>query len=366
VVALPSTDVPPLSEAFELHFLPPELLADDPTIESETKELMEQWAYSADFEVLPSDEEDQLQADVHLEGRPVGELTLGFDTADPQHIRITDIHVSPHADAADEDVKGLEWVCGNSSWIKVWFESGHTIADGQIFEIQHRDEPFLAYRWVDLSHYKVDCEKFWTGKFPDDAAAKIGNEASLFCWVKNEWTNPDNALTPAGGWLACDDGAMEIADFIHLDDTVDPPVLCLVHVKGANSKKETRGISVSSYEVVTGQAIKNLRFLDRLHLAGGLAQGLHKKIGQLVWHNQALNGRDEMVTALEQLQQKGSYRRKVVVLQPHVTKSKLEQVRKNPDHKDRGRLRQLDTLLLGAQASCHDLSADFAVFADAC
>jgi hypothetical protein len=365
VVASRSTEVPALSEAFELLVLPPELLADDPTVVPVTKELMERWAYAANYEVLPSDEEGQLQAEVHLEGRPVGRLTLGFDTADPQHVRITETQVSPHADAADEDVNGLKWVCGHSDWIKIWFESGHAIADGQIFEIQHRDEPFLAYCWVDLSQYDVDREKFWTGKFPADAAARIGHEASLFCWVKNEWTNPHNALTPAGGWLACDDGAMEIADFIHLDDTLDPPVLCLVHVKAAKSEKKTRGISVSSYEVVTSQAVKNLRFLDRLHLAGGLAQGLDKKIGQLVWYNQAAKSRDEMVTALEQLQQKGSYRRKVVVLQPHVTQSKLEQVRKNPKHKDRGRLRQLDTLLLGAQASCHDLSADFAVFADA-
>ena len=60
-------------------------------------------------------------------------------------------------------------------------------------------------------------------------------------------------------WLACDDGAMEIADFI-LFEAGPPGLIEVIHVKGAHSSSPNRGISVSAYEVVVGQAVKNLRF----------------------------------------------------------------------------------------------------------
>jgi hypothetical protein len=154
---------------------------------------------------------------------------------------------------------------------------------------------------------------------------------------------------------------MEIADFVHLDDQADPPIITLIHVKGAKSESPKRKISVSGYEVVTGQAVKNLRFLDRLNLGPGLEAGLDHKIGKLVWHNREPTTREEMVARLGEL---GHYRKSVVVLQPHVTQSRLNAVRKDDKHEDVGRLRQLDTLLLSAQASIQSLGAELIVLSD--
>ena len=362
VIATESEEAPPLEEAFEFHFVPPELLADSPDVEPESKVMMERWAYYADFEITTISDQS-IHADVTLEGSPLASIVIELDTSNPSRVKIVNVDITPSDSASQEDIKELDDVCRKLSWFKVWYESGHTIANGAVFEIRHRDEPFNDFKWVDLTGYNAKKEKFWTGAFPEDAAEKIGTDDSLFSWVKNNWSNPGDSITAASGWLACDDRSMEMADFIHLDDTSEPPVLSLIHVKGANSKEATRGISVSAHEIVVGQAIKNLRYLDQANISEGLRAGLEHKIGKLVWHNRQLSTRDEMLNALSKIG--ASYERLIVVLQPHVTKSKLQEVRGKTSHRDYGRIRQLDTLLHGAQAACRDLGAKFMVVSEA-
>ena len=218
--------------------------------------------------------------------------------------------------------------------------------------MRHRDIPFRGFQWVDFSSYDVICEK-------PDPLAKIGNQSSLFCWTKNVWPQPVSGDSAPGGWLACDDGAMEIADFIHLDDKSSPPTLTLIHVKAAASKSPTRQVSVARYEVVACQDVKNLRYLDRLHIEQGLANGLEHKIGSLVWHDRSANTRKQMLAALKVLGT--NYRRRVVIVQPHVRETSWKAAQSNPAGSDAARLRQLDTLLLSAEASYHALGAELVV-----
>ena len=105
------------------------------------------------------------------------------------------------------------------------------------------------------------------GKKFDVAGIGDARDKSLFGLVVRHWPNLEERGEQTG-WLVCDDGAMESADFIHLDEASEVPELTLIHVKGSGSKVEERGISVSDYEVVVGQAVKNLRHLDRVHLKG--------------------------------------------------------------------------------------------------
>ena len=258
-----------------------------------------------------------------MDGVTLGTLTLVFDTSDAANVRVESSEVTPDPacpEEYEEYLEELETISLNTRWIKVWYESGHTLTDGAIFEIRHRDQPFDQFRWADFTDYKVKTEKFWSGSFPENALELIGKQKSLFCWVKNNWPMPGDPYSGIPGWLACDDGAGEISDFIHLDVGGEVPVLTLIHVKGAKSDAATRGISVSSYEVVIGQAVKNARFLDRLNMDEGLEAGLKTKIGKLVWFNGEPSTREEM---LEKLGKIGtSYKRVVVVLQPHVRKSK--------------------------------------------
>jgi len=89
----------------------------------------------------------------------------------------------------------------------------------------------------------------------------------------------------------------------------EEPVLTLIHVKGSGSNSDGREISVANYEVVTGQAVKNLRKLDHRILESGLEEGIGN------------GGQNET------------------------------------------RLKQLDTLLHGAKQACNGLQAEFWVIA---
>ena len=367
-LAIAAIQPPKLADACEVQFLPPELAAAEIDLDDETREKLQRWADRSVLEIEET-EGDSLDALVTLDGVKLGKLKLHFDTSDVTNVKI-EAELAPDPDCPveyGEYQEELEEVSQNERWIKVWYESGHTLADGAIFEIRHRDLPFTEFHWADLANYKAKVEKFWSGPYPDQALELIGTQGSLFCWTKNHWPIPVAPYIGAsGGWLACDDGAMEIADFIHLDTGTAVPVLTLIHVKGAKSEKPARGISVASYEIVVGQAVKNARFLDRLHLDVGLRAGLEKRIGELVWFDRQPSTREAMLEAIDGIG--SSYRRMVVIFQPHVTQSRLAEVRKaiseEKDHRDRGRLRQLDTLLLGARASCQSLGAGLWVLAD--
>lgn len=181
-----------------------------------------------------------------------------------------------------------------------------------------------------------------------------GKEKSLFCWVQQNWPFGDK-----GGWLACDDGAGELADFVHIDDNLAVPMVSLIHVKGSGSKTANRGISVSDYEVVTGQAVKNLRHVDRDLLAEGLEKGIGKKISKLVWHDRKASTRSKFLTILKKIG--ANHTRQVIIIQPRVTKVRHDAARAKPTSVDATRLRQLDTLLIGADLSCRALNAGFKV-----
>jgi hypothetical protein len=161
---------------------------------------------------------------------------------------------------------------------------------------------------------------------------------------------------------------MESADFIHFDDQTDPPRLSLIHVKGSGSAAANRGISVSDYEIVVGQAVKNLRYLDRTNIADKLAEGEGKQIGTAVWRNSARQkNRKDVLRVLKQV---GSNLDKAVyVFQPRVKKSAVETIAARMqagrlDHSDVRRSQQLDTLLLAARAECFGLGAEFHVIGE--
>ena len=91
---------------------------------------------------------------------------------------IVDNLLESHAktDDTEELLENAVAVCRRSNWVKIWCESGHTIAEGHVFEIRHRDMPFQDFSWVDFSEYDVTKEK------PSRLELNvIGEEDSLFC-----------------------------------------------------------------------------------------------------------------------------------------------------------------------------------------
>jgi hypothetical protein len=367
VLASPTTKAPDLTEAFSIEFLPPELLARYAGVDQDTLYKMEQWAFRSDLEIRKI-RDNTMEIAVAMDSISLGTVSLTFDASDATDVKIeSEVSLDPacpywYTNYQEE----LEEVSENAHWIRLWYESGQTLADGTIFEVRYPDQPFFKFHWADFTDYDVKTEKFWRGSLPDNLLDLMGTGGSLFCWVKNEWPMPGAPYSAAPGWLACDDGAMEIADFIHVDVGAQIPVLTLIHVKGANSDSAVRSVSISSYRGITGQAVKNARFLDRLHLDVGLRAGLEKQIGELVWFDGQASTREAMLDAIAEIGT--SYRRMVVLLQPQVTKSRLDQIRNPPTQgradSDTRSVRQLDTLLLSAQASCRSIGAELWVVAD--
>jgi len=80
-----------------------------------------------------------------------------------------------------------------------------------------------------------------------DAIGDDGDR-SLFAWVVERC---------ATGWLVCDDGAGEVADFLHLVDGT----LTAIHVKGAHNASPDRHVAATAFQEVVAQAVKSLRLL---------------------------------------------------------------------------------------------------------
>ncbi len=349
-----------LRKAYEILLLPPELMGDVDELADEDKRVMERWAYSSRIDVK-SGHQGHLIVAVHLAGRWLADLRLGFDFEDPASVKV-EAKIVAEADRADKLLlEELEGVLERSRWLHVWFHTGETLVDGQLCIQQYLELPFDGYQWEDFSDVDVKTEKFWAGRFPDDPIAAIDAGRSLFSWVKSNWP-ATNRLAGSGGWLACDDGSMEIADFVHLDTNAKPPVLSLIHVEAARSRAADRGLSVASYQIVVSQALRNLRYFHRETASESFLAGLEKEISSLVWYDGEPSDRASMARALEEVA--GNYRRQVVVIQPQVTRRRLEATRKNPKHRDHPALRQLDTLFLATAESCRQLQASFTVVAD--
>jgi hypothetical protein len=353
ILVVEATNIDELADAFDVNLQPPELLSDDPTIDAEEREEMERWALRARFEIESTAGSD-FAASVFLDDSKLGTLNFSVDLSETHRVR-WQVVGEPSSLATGENFEQAKKHCGKVHWLTIRYDSGHSISDGTVFLARFRDTPFQGFRWATLEGINVKQEK-------PNPLSSVGSQSSLFDWVQRHWPNIDGSNALPGGWLACDDGAMELADFIHLDESTSPPTLTHIHVKAAHNASPARQISVSPYEIVVAQAVKNLRHFDRSLLAEGLASGLHHQVGKLVWNDRELTTRIEMIAALEAL---GSdYQRQLVVLQPHVTKTRYDQARLDSANIERRRLQQLDTLLLAADADAHSLGARFLVIAE--
>jgi len=265
-VALASKALDRLGSAYEMAVIPPQLLAEDPTIDPADLQELEHWSENTTFHIEESTG-NEIRSVVQFGGEELGTVT--FRLVGRKRGRFG---VEAEFERGNDRLEALLNHCRREHWLRVWFDSGHTFNGDSIFQVRFRDYPFENFLWHDFAGYEVTREKPGDPIDPD----AIGLSNSLFCWTLHSWP-----LDGGAGWLVCDDGAMELADFIHLDRDM----LTMIHAKGSNSNDQTRQISVSSYEVVASQAIKCLRWLDQTQLHDGLVRGMRRKIGRAVWHN---------------------------------------------------------------------------------
>ncbi|GGB30441.1 MULTISPECIES: hypothetical protein [Rhodobacterales] len=357
-----------IEQPYDLAFIVPEQVHDGDG-EADEGELrwLQQFGDAARFEVTAVAGSANFEADVYWATDRLGRLAYDFEQSTGADIRLK-IRQVDGFNNNDRDPEILT-ICRDPGNLTVYFDTGHTYSRGHFYEARFRDARFSDWQWVSMAHDETD---FWQEKPLDGkrfAVENTGNaeDKSLFGMVARHWPNLAER-GPQTGWLVCDDGAMESADFIHIDDASNPPELTLIHVKGSGSDKNNRGLSVSDYEVVVGQAIKNLRHIDRGLLREKLGANADGVLENAVWHNgQRQENRGALLAMLDGLG--SNMKTTVVVFQPRARRSVFNSIRGRMDDGDMNRsdvrrMQQLDALLLGARADCFSLGAEFRVIAD--
>ena len=384
-----------VADPYDLVIQPPELLSQDTEQEPESLNKIEEWSYNAHFDLKDDSSSTCIGAEINYRGDQIGELTINLNTSDPLNVEIDSVSTEltvdefpnrlrdttgeeadtdgtsaqDNGEVSQEPLSELEALCKDPQKFKIYFDTGHTLSDGSLYKARFRDQPFKNFLWIEFDdEYDITKEK------PDDFPSGGDRvewddkpDLSLFKWIRENWPPNDEPWSGTNsapsGWLACDDGGTEVADFVHLTTETEDPVLSLIHAKGAGSDSDKREISVANYEKVTGQAVKQLRNLDHETLGSNLNEAIGNKIGDYVWKNGEYADRAEMVDVLENLS--SDYERRVVVVQPHVQKNHFDRLRGENGSQDSKRLKQLYTLLLGAENACNSLGAEFYVISSA-
>jgi hypothetical protein len=368
ILAAPVIDVKGVEQPYDIAFIVPEQVDDgnEADVDGESRWL-QQFGDAARFEIDATAGSPNFEVDVFWANAKLGRLAFEFERTSRSDVRLKSRKVDGFG--GNEIEKALLKICETPDNLTIYFDTGHTYSRGLFYETRFRDARFEDWEWVRMDRDKTifKNEKPLIGR--RFAVENIGNadDKSLFGLVARHWPNMD-ARGKQTGWLVCDDGAMESADFIHLDETRDPPEITLIHVKGSGSGEAKRDLSVSDYEVVVGQAVKNLRHIDRGLLGDKLAANAAGVLKDAVWHNgERQKDRKALLHVLKRLG--SNLKTKVVVFQPRVRRSVFNEIRKKmaggmqADAQIR-RMQQLDALLLGARADCFSLGAGFAVMAD--
>jgi hypothetical protein len=351
VLAKDAGSIDAATDPYELAIVPPELLT-DVEIDPAERDLAINWAYQSSFDITASDGPN-LTAKVRLDGNYIGTVSLTFTVASRKIV--AEATWSDEQMGFEADRVACAEIMGKPDHLRIYYD-GATLADGFLFNPAYQDRKF-TWDFRDFAGYSVEDEKPkpWGGRSLADVIAKEKSDGtpdeSLFAYVVEK-------LCPTG-WLASDDGAMEFADFVHIDPAVQR--VTLIHVKGSGSANVSRQVSVANYEVVVGQAVKNIRHLNRTTLEEVLRNGVNKKIAGAVWRDGVRQAdRDGIIAAAAAL--RPDHSRTVIVLQPQLTERERDACYADPPPSDTRRLdrmRQLDTLMLSARLSCGAVGADF-------
>lgn len=279
--------------------------------------------------------------DVGLRGQIGGTLECSVSLPDAKLRLAFGFHGKPSDPALVRPVlEALEF----TELLTVYYESGHALTGDAVWSSTLAKSAFPEWEWRDFDHYDVTTEKPGSGQ-PDDVHALTGSpgERSLFSWA---------AATFSSGYLTCDDGSGEVADFVHLDHD---ETLSLVHIKAASSSSSRRRIAVQRFEVVVGQAVKNAVYLDTNNLASAL--GRPRITQPACWLDGVRTAdRSEMLEYLAVVSARAA--RRIIVVQPHVTKGAYETSWASASMP----VRLLDTLLNSARAAITGVGAELQVW----
>jgi hypothetical protein len=219
----------------------------------------------------------------------------------------------------------------------IHYLSGHTISDHRVVIREWRDHPF-DYWQPEVFGCDIGREKPGNGSLVDiqRLTGEPGDD-SLFGWVVAKW---------AAGWLVCDDGTDEVADFVHLAHDGN---LTLIHVKASPTRSPARRVSSEAFEQLAAQATKNIRSLEKGNLVADLQAG-PRSSSTAVWLDGA-RGHTRIQFANVLVGRPSRGRVSIALVQPHLQNAVLAATRADQAEGrltvDVARLRRIDDLLHG-------------------
>lgn len=318
------------------------------------KELLKKLQYEYRAELVTTLIDSDIALNIYHEDKHIGYISLEVEVDDYK----VNIKIKSESPIKKNLYETYKKVFKHPELIKCWFESGHAIVNGMVFRTGYQDVDYNKFLWADYEDYNIKKEK--PGIDPKKPELNnIGNEKSLFCWVKNRWNgcwitaDEFNTTEKPQGWLYCDDGAGEKADFIHYVEYKNIQIISLIHVKAAKGDSPERKMSVGAHDVVLNQAVKNLRYSTRKTLIEDL-KTRHKSANfKGCWFNGKPANAEDFFRTIESLKENKNIKNRVIVVQPHTQKSKYMSSKGNKIRT------QLDVLLVSAENSIRSSGAEF-------
>jgi hypothetical protein len=245
-LAVHETDLSRVRGAFDILVTAPDVLRGDPDADDEEIDRAEM-LLDVFLDVRGDPASGAVEVDVGYDGALAGTLVIR-----PEEGRSGfDMKVGIKGPIYHEPVlTQIKDTINDSDVLTVYYESGHVFRDGQIVHQPPTNKPFRNIEFADFTGYCIVREKpkLKKNKSLHDVIADKDDD-SLFAWVVKRYGKD---------WLFCDDGAGEVADFLHL---TNDGKLTVIHVKAAGSLEPGRRIAVTRFEQVVSQAEKNSGFL---------------------------------------------------------------------------------------------------------
>lgn len=254
------------------------------------------------------------RVDVLKNGSIEGELILSL-TAGRSNVELSVGIGRTPGSGTSQHVSLIRDILLDSDLISIYYETGHSYSSGQVSSQNLNPEPFKGVIFKDFSNYSIVHEKPRAhGDNRIHAKIADGNDRSIFAWIVKEHFKE--------GWLICDDGAGEVADFLHIANN---GTLSAIHVKAAGSHSPNRRIAVTRFEEVVSQAEKNVKLLSQDVLLALLSPGRIQEPACFV-DSQRVPDRSEF---LEQLQLRlPTDLTHVYLVQPHLLQNRYQDARK--------------------------------------
>lgn len=344
----PVSDLVKVKDAYSVSVLPTMLLdLSGDSVGAAQITRAQEWTYETKYSVKPAVNAD-FAVQVTHRGTDIGTLTVQ-PSSSGSNVTLSGIDWQPVDPEMDCIRAEAEKYLLDVKQVKVHYDSGHCISGGACYVGGFVDQ-LVDWKWQNFAGWDIDREK----PVPNPTlAAAIGQatDLSLFGFVVQNYQQ---------GWLTCDDGSGEVGDFVHID--LVHKKVTLIHVKAASSNLADRSFSVSDYDLVIAQAIRNIRHLDKNQLLKSLKKSANYSIAAATWCNGTLDTRAKFIDQVEKMG--ASFSKELVILQPQLTQQQYSACVANGVSPSRSlRFKQINSLVLGAAMAAFGAGATFVAYA---